>query len=100
MKDLRFTSVDGSIDTTLRVDLIDNSSDNLTVFEVKHSAKLSAENLATNQKIFSQFKALPYTKGYMNEFAQANNYRLTIADSDGTDSEVVYDPDASESASA
>lgn len=99
MKDLRFTSIDGSIDTTLRVDLIHETSDNLTVFEIKHSAELSANDLLANQRIFSQFKQLPYTKGYMNEFAQANNYMLTITNSDGTSPEVVYDPDASESAS-
>ena len=99
MKDLRFTTNDGAVDVTLRVDLIDNTSDNLTVFEINYAASLTDEQRLKMKIIFGQIKQLHYTKQFMIDFAESNDYDLTIADTDGGSFETLYEVDESASAS-
>lgn len=92
MKDLIFANDSGSLNVAFRVDLMNSSGQNFTVYSI---TGLDEDVNASDQDkaILGAFKRLPYNLGQFEQFAEDYGLSLTMADTDGSNSEqlVVWD---------
>lgn len=115
MKDLKFTGFanskytgdsDGTsgnfvVNITFRTDLISSDANNNFVILEARLGNPTATKIAQHEEIFGAgFKKLPTNLQAFKTFAQDYNLDLTIADSDGSNSQTLVDSTDSDSFSA
>lgn len=86
MKDLKFTNDSGNVNVVYRVDLMNSSGQNFTVYSI---TGLDESVTASDQEkaILGGFKRLPYNLGQFQQFAEDYGLTLTISDTDGSHSQ-------------
>lgn len=97
MKDLTFLSESGVVNVRFRTDLVHASAKNFSILNVYGLEDLTADNPAWDRhrklaKEFTQVLAKQFiTIPECVAFAEINGLRLTIADTDGSNSSVLVD---------
>jgi hypothetical protein len=99
MKDLRFYGNIGGtdIDFTFRTDLINPNAENFSVSQIQSGNDFNNgdEQSADYQRLFGQFKRLPYNLSEFKAFAEEKNVNLSIADANGDNLELLVEADES-----
>lgn len=84
MRDLKLFTDSGSVNVTLRTDIINSQTKNFTVFQVKGLEDTANMNFR-EQAILEKFKILPYNLNQVMEFAEVYGLNLVSYNADGTD---------------
>lgn len=96
MRDLKLFTDSGTVNVTMRTDIINSETRNFTVFQIKgleDTANLNFRELA----ILEKFKILPYNLDQVIQFAEVYGLNLVSYNADGTDPVVLVGDSNSDS---
>lgn len=96
MKDLIFTSESGSLNATFRVDMITNTTNNFTVHQISGLDVDDSSNTLRERQLIKEFKKLPYRLDEFKTFAENEDLKLVIQDTNGENSSTLVDYPGSE----